>query len=529
MTTDWPSIKATLADRDVVVRFTTYGPMYTTQTWEFSAKRAWADEARRLVRHDHGVEVVTWGEPQDRTNILRVHPSLHVRCAVRFNGDDGMRVDVCVENPFVDASDLSYGVVIFATTEGGGETRTLLNRKGVSHGKGQRWRFAKWIGTPGSDLDASYDLEAWKAKGAVPNYAKLTPDPATVSGWISRWQESKHDPLRFDLGLWTAYEGHTGDDPEIGLMPQWVALALLSRDPRLLRIVVANDSLFGGMPIHFRDRATLQPLSATIVPTLTIAQPKVPAPQIQRDFDDAHHPLAGAASYLLTGDHWSAEEVEFLANWIDLNSNATYRGGALGLCIDHEQRRSVAWCLRTKFWACWNLPNGRSRFDLTVRANLAKLTASLDNGYHGIRVEGAQNPWFCDTDSKYNPSYNEGYLLAVLGWAKSMGTNTESIVTELAKWPINRWLHWPPEEAAPYLAAVADSHGTAYAINEAHAKTYANRNGEPWNPTYYQTVDDAALAAAEKAGAPNATEARRRCQAAIGGYPWERNPAWSVE
>ena len=235
-------------------------------------------------------------------------------------------------------------------------------------------------------------------------------------------------------------------------------------------------------------------------------------------------------AWLLTGDYWFAEECAFLANWIGLNTNATYRGHEKGLFVDHQQRRATAWDLRTVGWAVKWLPVELAESPVRVFSNnISALTASLSDRYGGVRVEGAKQPWFCDVDSMYSAAYNEGYLLAALGWHAKWARGAQEIIRGLSLWPIQRHLNWPGREASPYLAAVADLEGKTYSIMESYRKTYVNRNGREWSPDYYLKIDHAALCAARAAGTPGADEALARCDAAIGDARWELDPSFGVE
>lgn len=518
-----------LGNRDLLVTFGTPLGLY-----QFSLREAAKLNLEIRSQSEDLVDAVIRDKPM-KLGGGGPHRDLFVVAWVRLWANGAGMLDLSIEAPWLSSSDTRYDLeVMFVGQEG--NDRALLQRANVVHGRWQRKILAfDNVGQippllPYSRLDLQRD-------GAIPNYLHtLQVDDDVIENRKRKWESVvAKDPLNADLGRWVAYQGHTGDDDGIGLVPGWWAEALVSGDPDLLRICHENDRLFGGFPIHVRDETTWRPLSVLDHPTLMLAHPDPPASQVWRKFDDAHHPLAGAMSALLFQDPLMEEEVEFVANWLDLNSNAGYRAFDLGLCIDNEQRRATAWNLRTKFWAGRFLPR-KERFARTIDANLERLKNTLSDRYHGIRVEGSKTPWFCNTESRYNPSYNESYLLTVLEWARTMFPDDPRIVvaqSTLARWPIARHRQWPMGTASPYLAAVADkASGDPYSIQEAYGKTFENKPaGKTWSwrgTRGFGAHDRAALCGAKRLGVEGAEDALARCEAAMNPLRWNRDPLWAL-
>lgn len=524
------NLAAILKGRDLVVTFGTSSGVYRFSLLGGAASDLTSE--LRPKRPGSGAEEWIVRNKPVRIGDSAIHPDLFV-VAVAKVGADWASIDLAIETPWTSSRDVYYDLEI-ARVGGAGGDRVMLQRSNVVHGRWQRKMLAFRFGEPPEHFSLPKTRLALQAEGSIPNYLHdYVLDPWLVEEWKRRWRNvSGTDCLNADLGFWVAYQGHTGNDDGIGLVPAWWAAALVSEDPELLAICAENDRLFGGFPIHVRDEATWRPLSVLDRPSLVLVHADPPGSQIWRKFDDAHHPLAGAMGFLVTDSFLLEEEVEFIANWIDLNSNAGYRGFDLGLCIDHEQRRATAWNLRTKFWASQWLARS-DRFTRTVEANLQRLLHTLDGPYKGIRVEGSKTSWFCDTESLYNPSYNESYLLTALEWGRTMGIPVDEIQKVLAKWPIARHRQWPLGYASPYLAAVAQKDGRPYTVEESFAKTYVNRPpGQSWSwrgTRGYGAHDRAALAGAVILGVQGATDALARCESSLENPTFVGDPLWALE
>lgn len=538
MSTDWTAIKDKLANVDVIVRFTQQA---LAEVYEFSAKRAFADETRRLVRDDHGVEVVVWGEPRRQPQVgpMALHASLHVRCAFRFNGDAGLRVDCTIERPWVDATDSeTYDVTIDVVHEpkhagDTGSHQTLLDRKRIVHGKWQRKRFVAWVGKPSPAIGA-FDRLAWQRDGRIPNYIHdLRIDPHTIDDLLHRWDAAPKDGWAGDIGLWTAYEKSTGARDEIGLLPAWCAAALVSHDSRLLRMVVENDRLFGSAPIFVRDRATNLPISIVDHPDLTFA----PVTNAPIWWDGAHHPSVGYVSALLTGDLADWETTAFVANAGLIFKRSADRNGAIGDVIHHEQERARAWKCRSLLCATKG-DVMQPYFDKILRNNMKLLEVEVQQPpWHGVVVNPpyAGQFWFCSKQTTQMASpWNTDYLIAVLGWIDATGYGRPVVCADLARFRIGMCLHAPTDGTAfPYDCSVATADGWMFDGKDwptFFEKTYEERKGQDWSwRGGYAIFARAALMAAKHAGADNADEALAKLNAAIGSYPFERSQTqWAL-
>ena len=344
---DITELKAKLAGFDVVCTFTEGGV-----PWTWLLRRAHRDGVTKpwpYAKSGLGEWTVEGAPclPGGHKNAAR-HPHLYVKASVRLY-DDAIRVELAIENPWLDAVDLTYDLKITETPadpSGSHVSIVKLDRKAVTHGKWMRARQVIWIGTPHEEV-APFDLAALKASGLVPSYLDVPVASNVIDNFLSKWEQADRDGLSFDLGLWTEYEPSTGGRDELGLLPAWTAAALVSQDQRLLQAVVENDALFN-FPIYVRDRATLKPISVATHPDLVLSQPDTPAGLTPRRWDLQHCPAAHWAGWILTGSPFFADGVAMHANWATLNRNATYREHGKGIMVGpHSAVRAEAWAMRS--------------------------------------------------------------------------------------------------------------------------------------------------------------------------------------
>ena len=172
-------------------------------------------------------------------------------------------------------------------------------------------------------------------------------------------------------------------------------------------------------------------------------------------------------------------------------------------------------------------------FTRILEANFAAQRAIISTPpFFGTRAEDAKTSWYAAHDVKlFHPSWNQAYLVAVMGWIKDMGHPVDDIISGLARYTVARFLNWPAKESSPYLCAVGGSDGQPYSILESYRQTFANRNGRDWSwrgTRGYMALDRAALVAAKAAGAPGAGLALSNCEDALGVVPWSQDLLWAL-
>jgi hypothetical protein len=213
----------------------------------------------------------------------------------------------------------------------------------------------------------------------------------------SSWNGPKTEPM--GVGLAAPAMPGPGGRSDIGLLPGWAAAYLLSMDARAKRVTLGTADLAGSWPTHYRDKRTGLPVSLIDYPYMTLLgrgsdtrNPKTGKfetfPACRKDMckspngpDIPHQPNFAYLPYLVTGDHYYLEELQFWAMFDVFSSNPGYRRNVQGL-LAPEQVRGQAWGLRTLGEAAYITPDGhplKRHFNAIVDSNLAWYNATYTN------------------------------------------------------------------------------------------------------------------------------------------------------
>ncbi len=297
------------------------------------------------------------------------HPHLTARFGVRaYRGLGLVRVETVLENDwsYVPApQNWTYSVQV--TTCG----RTTLQVQDLVHRRQARWRHLAWCNDQ-PDLDVILDPAYLTASKAVPNYdVTLQPSEDVLANYDQQWHDASG---LMDVGLTEPYMPMTGGRRDIGPMPAWNIVSMLSPDSRARTAAMGTADRAGAWPIHYRDSNSGLPISLDDYPYMTILGNPGDAwnPDLDRDEnfpecggdcdpgdlhpDSAHQPALSYYPYLVTGDYYHLEELQFWANWNILQANPAYREHEQGL-VKWEQVRGQAWSLRTLAEAAFITPD----------------------------------------------------------------------------------------------------------------------------------------------------------------------------
>jgi hypothetical protein len=314
------------------------------------------------------------------------HPRLNARFAIRwYRALHKARVDVTLENAWAyqqaprnetyDARVLIAGKEVYA-------------KPGLVHLNQARWRKTFWWGEVPA-IHVRHDTAYLIASRALPNYDRSLRISATALADLkSSWNGPKTEPM--GVGLAVPYMPATGGRPDIGLLPSWGALYLLSMDKRAKEVTLGTADLAGSWGMHYRDRRTGKPVSLIDYPYMTLVghegdtiNPKTrksemfpPCPKdackLPHTHDVSHQPAFAYLPYLVTGDYYYLEELEFWAMFDVFNSNPGYRENIKGL-LKPEQVRGQAWGLRTLGEAAYIAPDDdplKDDFKRILKSNL---------------------------------------------------------------------------------------------------------------------------------------------------------------
>jgi len=322
----------------------------------------------------------------------------------------------------------------------------VYRQDGFMHQAGARWTFVsagEW-----NKLKIDHNLPYLVSTKVFPNYdlSKTVPVSA-VNKMYSDWSGS--NKLLGKRGLWTPPMGNSGGRPDIGLMPEWSNKWLYTFDRKMEEVSLGQADLAANWPYHLRkqdgdmlkleDRPSLClwicPISVekqrehgTVDADLIV--PTGPVADTGWEVESAHQPDIGFPQYVLTGDYFYLEEIQFLSAY----SAFFYRAGVPwgrgpsgkegGI---HGEPRGDGWDFRNRVQAAWITPD-----EDPMKTYLHDLVRDAISVWEGIRdipmtyesVTSLYN-W---AKSCINAEYNGLGVPPLHHWRKDGGGGPESPV-----------------------------------------------------------------------------------------------------
>jgi len=455
------------------------------------------------------------------------HPHLTARFNIRaYAGMSRIRADVTVENNWTYEPDPRNFVYDASVVVGGSE---VYSKSGLTHYQRARWRKTFWWGEKPATY-VKHDVNYLLSTQSTPNYdSSIVISESALVAQGQALKASNTDPM--DIAFVSPYMPSTGGRMDIGPAPRWTARYLISMDKRAWESTYTVDELAGSWPMHFRDKTTDLPVSLQDHPEVTATQgaggdnafctsdcsvPYTP--------DTAHQPSLAYISYLVTGDYYFLEELQFWANYNMVERNPAFREYGKGILQSH-QVRGEAWAMRALGQAAYITPDDHALknyfidrvndnldyYNNTYALNTTQeqyVLGRLDNGGHSDGG-ATSKPWMDDFFT-----WSIGYL-ADLGFAKA-----EILRDYKVKFSVGRmtdpgycWL-----KAAPYeTTQPGTTFAELYANNAADQGwvsldqcTGNNLDGYASSPQGYVTIMQPALAIAVESGNANAQYAWNR-------------------
>jgi len=421
------------------------------------------------------------------------HPLLEARFAVRWYPDieQQARVEVVVENMKTfqaGARNLDYDVQV----EVGG--RGVYARKGLRHYRHARWRqLAWWDAAHAPALDVRPDSAYLVASRALPNYdLDIKPDERTLADLAAQLKPEKTGPMTIGPVMGSMHA--SGGRGDIGPLPSWSVLYLLSGDQRARASMLAAAEGSGSWSIHLRDERTGYPLRVDTPANRDVSthmnmakRGPLPVPRCaggnDRDqcgtpfaHDTAHQPSLAYLPYLLSGDYYYLEELQFWAASNPLATAPENSGRGLGL-VRWQQVRGQAWSLRTLGHAAYITPDAhplKGYFTKQLDNNLAFYHAAYvvknPNRLGAYDASGANVP-----ELERSAPWQDDFLtwsfghLAELGFDKAV-----PILRWKARYAVGRMTApgycWT--EGAAYSLAMRKGDGTRAPVVDSFAELY---------------------------------------------------------
>jgi len=439
------------------------------------------------------------------------HPHLSVRFAIRSYAPhaSATRIDITVENDWAyepDPKNITYDAEILLNK------KEVYRKEALTHYHHARWRKVFWLGAEPS-VDVKYDIAYLLGTGALPNYDRsVVPSQMGLAKLKADWDAADSGPM--SMPIVNKYMPSPGGRPDIGLQHAWAVLYLLSMDTRARQVTLGLGDLAGSWPVHYRDKNTDQVVSIVDYPYIRdwrLGSDSInPATRKSEDMprcpptdkancktpyepDPAHQPSFSYLPYLLTGDTYHLDELQFWANWNLVSMNPYYRSLGKGL-VHGNQVRAQAWIMRTLGHAAYATPDAhpmKAYFKQILKDNLDWYNATFANGSGNQLgfIDAHATSYALGYDGPTGPKtgiapWMDDFFTSAVGHLFEMGfADAKPILEWKARFPIGRmmadgycWIDAPvyalmvrPSPVMPYFSNFA----------EAYQATMRNKDGSP--------------------------------------------------
>jgi len=425
------------------------------------------------------------------------HPHLTARFAVRYySAVKKARVDVTLENNWAfepNPADFKYDTEV---TVGG---KVVFTKASLVHSTHARWRKTFWWGGDEPAINPMLNIPYLIATRAVPNYDQTVGIlPSLLTDLATSAKSATMEPM--GSGLWTTYMPMTGAHEDIGLLPSFAATYLLTMDKGAREATLRSSDLAGSFSSHYRDKKTDRPVSLKNFPYMTIngnyGDTWNPATNQMEAFascsncgspfthDLPHQPSMAYLPYLVTGDYYYLEELQFWAMFNTFSSNPNYRGFDKGI-LSSEQTRGQAWGLRTLADAAYITPDAdvlKADLNYFLDSNLDWYNATYTNNKSanklGVIVNGYAYSYSANTGIA---PWQDDFFTSAVGHTADLGyAKASALLAWKSKFPVGRMTDpgvcWV--DAAIYILNIRPTENSA--VYGTLAEAYTLTRGAPF-------------------------------------------------
>jgi len=352
-----------------------------------------------------------------------------------------------------------------------------------------------------------------------------------------------------------AYMPQTGERPDIGIVTEAQAEYICTSRQTALDLMRAQAEAGGTMPWHMRDENTGAPLDlkqypgATWYSSTTQGQPYVKTAKSDVTLDTAHQPAIAYVPYVLTGDPYHLEDLQFQATWnlgslvpqyrLTIPQTRTFAWNlrTLAQCARITPASVPSWLLPRQYWLNW-MTETRQFFE-TEFVNSAKPEHARFRTVRNLASsgnEGATAPQGTWTDP-----WQDEFVVTVMGWVITMGFVDWQRAFD---WKIGSTLArtdnasgWKRAHSTPYRlilretasAPIADNWAGAWELQQRVNKaTFSEANTWVIADMTYLTYTRAALAYIEKLKAWDVSERLAWANAQLNNKKWKTDFKWRL-
>jgi hypothetical protein len=375
--------------------------------------------------------------------------------------------------------------------------KEVYAKTALTHYHHARWRKIFWWNGDAPEVNVKQNTAYLIASRALPNYDQSVVVPeTTLAAWKTKWTGAITEPM--GIGLATPYMPQTGGRGDIGLLPDWASAWLLSMDKRAREVTLGTADGAGSWSSHYRDRNTDKPISLIDYPYMTIAGHAAdtynPVTKKQEIFpacatgacsnpnthDPDHQPNLAYLPYMLTGDYYYLEELQFWAMWDAFYTNPGYRQNVKGLFYS-EQVRGQAWSMRTLAEAAFITPDDdrlKAHFTSIVNNNLDWYNATYTNNAAANKLNVIVNGYSLVYNNATGLApWQDDFFTSAIGHANELGFDKAlPLLAWKAKFPVDRmtapgacWidgsiyaLNVRASSASPYYTTMAEAYTASH-------------------------------------------------------------------
>jgi hypothetical protein len=352
----------------------------------------------------------------------------------------------------------------------------------------------------------------------------------------------------------TAYMPSTGERPDIGMLTEPQAQFVRTSDQNALTTLRAQGEAAGTVPWHMRDENTGAPIDFRTYPNATWYSASAGSPYIASastpvTIDSAHQPALSYLPYLLTGDPYHLEDLQFQATWNWGALPPQYRPSipqprawawsvrTLAQCARITPASTPAWLLPQTYWLD-QLADHREYFEAHYVNSISPVCSVFraTGNIYAARDEGVRAPAGTWVDP-----WQDEFLASVLGWINTMGFSDWRMSFD---WIIggtiartNGVSGWMRAQAVPYRMILRATNTSPFAQTwgEAWQLTKDITGATVIDPNTWYEYDMAYLAYARgslvfaaRLGAPGAAECLAWANGQILSRNWNTAHKWRI-
>ncbi len=370
--------------------------------------------------------------------------------------------------------DMNFALELFI---GASSPASVYTKSSFTHHALSRWTKRFWLGGTPAKVNIDHGLPYLVETMLIPNYdtTKIVSDPVIDNhyqtayyAWLQQARDINED------GNWTQYMPTTGGRDEIGPYPAWLVRWLYTGDWRMLEQSAGNADLAGAWPMHIREgkatkyydrnNTTLglgKPISVSDRPTFwfgnldftyTNTDDRVIPVGIMTNGgwtpDNAHQPDPYSLLYMLTGEYWYWEQLNFWTSFGAANSNGAFTTGVWGRGPTGKeggipgQIRGLAWLFRTRVRTAMLAPDGSP--EKNHFTTLTDDAIAIWEGQHNItntkHYQSANWNWGYNILGGNDPSPLYHWHKGNLGTAQSSCLDLNTTCWAVAPWQYNMLL-----------------------------------------------------------------------------------------